>query len=145
MWIISLLIPCPQSLMKSHAVAGAILPGFRDIPGAIATSWGETTEGVIFALAEKGEISPIVEGDNGFLFFRLLERNPGATRPFSQLRGQILGKLQAARNREAGHIAIEEATRAIPVRTHVAHLALIEGGAEPDSNPQTIPPVPVSR
>lgn len=48
----------------------------------------------MFALKTPGELSPVIEGENGFYLLKSIDRKPASTRPLSETRASIIRQLQ---------------------------------------------------
>ncbi|WP_434390562.1 peptidylprolyl isomerase [Melittangium boletus] len=56
-------------------------------------------ERAAFALTRPGEVSPVVELEDGFAVLQLVERLPGRTPPFEEVRSEVEGRLAPTRQR----------------------------------------------
>ena len=48
----------------------------------------------MFALKTPGELSPVIEGENGFYLLKSIDQKPASTRPLSETRALIIRQLQ---------------------------------------------------
>ena len=97
------------------------------LPHLIDPRWGSEAKDAIAELQMEGYFSRIVEGGDGYRFFKLLEKSPGSLRPFASVRGEILSKLQKQRSRHSSSTALDQATSAITISVDRSGLSQIKG------------------
>ncbi len=85
-------------------------------------------EHAAFALARPGDLSPVVECDEGFAVLRLVERREARVPPFEEVRGEVANRLEPKRKRKAFDDLIERLRK--KAKVHV-ELSAAQGG-QPD-------------
>lgn len=77
-------------------------------------------EQAAFALARPGDLSPVVECDDGFAVLRLAERREARVPPFEEVRGEVANRLEPQRKRKAFDDLIERLRKGAKVRIELS-------------------------
>lgn len=88
-------------------------------------AWGATAPVALVELQEIGELSPVIDADDGYRIFKLLERQPGSVKSFADARQQLTTDLTRLRQKTQRQVSLEAATEGISVAVHEETLAAI--------------------
>jgi parvulin-like peptidyl-prolyl isomerase len=96
------------------------------VRGRPAYRWGQKVLEAMFALRKPGEISSVIEAEDGFYLVKLIESKPRQTEPFAQVREQIQHRLGQAMAEQHRQQVLRELTAGVPVEVHLELLQQIE-------------------
>ena len=75
---------------SEHAASrfkGGVVGWFE--PGGGADAWSRAVAEMVFSLEQDGEVSEVIERDEGIFLVRLMERKPAVTRSFESAKAQL--------------------------------------------------------
>jgi parvulin-like peptidyl-prolyl isomerase len=78
---------------------------------ALEKEWDPALAGAVFALAQPGAITPVLEGRDGLYLFKLMERKPAALKPLAAVRDGVayqLSREQAAQQEAQLYARLKE-------------------------------------
>jgi len=106
---------------------------------AFAKEWDTTLAGAVYALTQRGAISPILEGKEGLYLFKLMGRKPAAVKPLTEVREGVAYHLarEQAEQQEARTFA--QLKEQVPIQINQAALARLRTDAPPATTPPALP------
>lgn len=110
--------------------------------GGNQAPWPADAEASVFALQRPGEISPVIESEDGFRLFRLTARRPAQPRAVEEVRDQIVHRLQRERRTAAVRQFHESMRAGLAVQVRPEALASIPGAPVAQTPGPVPPPLP---